>query len=217
MSREAKILIGILVVIVGGMIGLFVVMNQGGSTNTGGLVDDKTLIKSTTHQEGSGSVKLVEFGDYQCPACGNAYPIVQQIMKDYQGKVTLYFRNFPLTNLHPNATVAANAAEEAADLGKFWQMHDLLYEKQKEWVGLPQAQAIAKFADYANSLGIDGSKVADAATNQTEKSRIDADVTDGNTLQVNATPTFYVNDRQVTSGVGYNDLKAAIDAALKGK
>lgn len=216
MSREAKILIGILVVIVGGMVGLFVYTNQGSSSSAGvgPAVSDQTLLKSDTHHEGSGAVKLVEFGDYQCPACGAAYPVVKRIMNEYNGKVTLYFRNFPLTNLHPNALAAANAAEAAADQGKFWEMHDALYDHQDDWAKLPADQAADKWASYAAALGLDGAKVKAAATGQTEKDRIEADINDGNTLQIQGTPTFFVNDHQVTAGNSYDDLKAAIEAAL---
>lgn len=217
MSREAKILTAILVVVVGGLVGLFVVMNGGTDSSTSSdKVDTKVLLPEGVHNEGTGSVQLVEFGDYQCPACGNAYPYVKKIMSDYNGKVTLYFRNFPLTNVHPNAMAAANAAEEASDLGKFWEMNNKLYETQKEWVDLPGDGAIAKFAEYANGLGIDGQKVADAAKNQSKKDVITKDQNDGNELQVDATPTFYVNGRKVIA-TGEKGLRDAIDAALKKK
>jgi len=111
MSKEAKILTAILVVVVGAMIGLFVIANQGGAPAPTG---DKTKItRDTSHKTGAGTVTMVEFGDYQCPACGAAYPNVKQLMKDYDGKITFYFRNFPLVNVHQNANASANAAEAA--------------------------------------------------------------------------------------------------------
>ncbi len=216
MSREAKILTAILVVVVGGLIGLFVLTNQGSDTSQTQVVDEKTLINENTHKEGSGSVQLVEFGDYQCPSCGAAHPYLEKIMEDYEGKVTFHFRNFPLANIHPNALAAANAAEEAAALGKFWQMHDLLYEKQQEWGTLPRDPAIAKFADYATTIGVDPVKIREAATNQTHKEAIDKDRADGTTLAVDSTPTFYVDGRKVEAS-GEQGLRDAIDSALKAK
>jgi protein-disulfide isomerase len=212
-SREAKILTAILVVIVGGLIALFVATNQPDAA-TGPQADHATLIKGDSHKTGAGAVEVVEFGDYQCPACGNAYPWTKKILADYQGKITFYFRNFPLTNLHPNALAGANAAEEAAVQGKFWEMHDKLYESQAEWATLAPEAVVAKFGDYATALGLDADKLKSAVTNQTYKDLISRDVTDGNTLQVNATPTFYVDGRKVDKP-GEQGVRDAIDAALK--
>jgi protein-disulfide isomerase len=213
-SRESKILIGVLVVIIGGLIGLFVAMNSGADT-PGKATDPAALIQKDSHKQGAGSVQLVEFGDYQCPACGKAYPIVKQLQKDYDGKLTFYFRNYPLTQLHPNAMAAANAAEQAADLGKFWEMHDKLYESQADWSELSASAAADKFADYAKGLGIDGNKVKQAATDSLFKDRIAQDVADGDAQKVQATPTFFVNGKAIETN-DYASIKAAIDAALKG-
>jgi protein-disulfide isomerase len=213
-SRESKILIGILVVLVGGLIGLFVLAN-GGQEDKGKAANPTALTQKDSHKQGSGSVQLVEFGDFQCPACGKAYPIVKQIQKEYDGKLTFYFRNYPLTQLHPNAQAAANAAEQAADLGKYWEMHDKLYETQSEWSELNSDAAASKFAEYAKALGIDGDKVKQAAVNNTMKDRIAQDVADGDAEKVEATPTFFVNGKTIQTN-DYATLKAAIDEALKG-
>ncbi len=210
MSREAKGLIAILVFVVVGMVGLFLLMSQ---SEEPPAVGDKTkLVRQDSHQTGSGAVEVVEFGDYQCPACGNAEPMVQQLLREYDGKITFYFRNFPLSNIHPNALAAANAAESAGDLGKFWEMHNLLYAEQSVWSELPTAQAIIKFGEYAAKLDIDTDKVKQAATAQGFKERIAQDMADGEVQNVNSTPTFFVNGKIVTNS---SDLKAAIDEALK--
>jgi protein-disulfide isomerase len=211
-SREAKILTAILVVIVGAMIGLFAIANK----STPAPVGDKTkVIRDSSHKQGSGAVQLVEFGDYQCPACGAAYPNVKQLTKDYNGKITFYFRNFPLTQLHPNANLGANAAEAAAAQGKFWEMHDKLYETQTEWASLSATDAEAKMVGYARDLGLDADKFKSAVDNKELQGVIDQDVADGTALNVNGTPTFYFNGTQYTGKNDYASLRDAVETALK--
>jgi protein-disulfide isomerase len=212
MSREAKILTGILVVVVGAMVGLFMLTNQEEPAPKG----DKTkIIRETSHKEGTGAVQLVEFGDYQCPACGAAHPNVKQIMKEYDGKVTFYFRNFPLNQIHPNANLAANAAEAAGAQGKFWEMHDKLYISQKEWEKLANNEAQTKFVEYAEQLKLDSNKFKLAVSNKELQDIIDQDVADGTALDINGTPSFFVNGKQVTSGFSYANLRDAVEEALK--
>jgi protein-disulfide isomerase len=212
MSRESKILVGILVVVVGGMVALFALANQSQTANQ--PVGDKTkVVRDNSHKTGSGDIQLVEFGDFQCPACGAAYPNVKQIMKDYDGKVTLYFRNFPLINVHKNAMAGANAAEAAADQGKYWEMHDKLYETQTAWSDL--ADPTDTFVGYAKDLGLDADKFKKAVTDKQFQPVIDQDVADANALQVDATPTFYFNGVKYTGSSSYADLRDKIESLSK--
>ena len=214
MSKEAKIMIAVLVLIVGGMIGLFVF--GGGNTANVTKVDTTKLVRSDSHTIGSGSTTLVEFGDLQCPACGNAEPWVAQARTDFAGKVTFVFRNFPLTNLHPNAMAAAEAAEAAGAQGKYWQMHDKLYATQSEWSNL--SDPTAKFVSYATTVGVpDMTKFQSDLAAKAFADRIAADVADGNALGINATPTFFVNGVQQASIASYTDLKDALNSAIKAK
>jgi protein-disulfide isomerase len=212
MSKESKVLIGILVLVVAGLVGLFVFANSGGSSSDNTAAKG-TLVRPNSHKLGTGSVQVVEFGDFQCPACGRAQAAVKQVESEFNGKMTLYFRNFPLAQ-HANALVAANAAEEASAEGKFWEMHDQLYATQADWSTLSNADAVTKFAGYATSLGLDGAKVKAAASNQTYKSIIDQDTKDGTDLGIEGTPTFFVNGTKV-NGIDYPSLRDAINAALK--
>ncbi len=213
MSRESKILSAVLVVVVGAMIGLFALANRSDTAEqkTG---DASKIVRDSTHKTGTGPVQLVEFGDYQCPACGAAHPIVKQILKDYEGKVTFYFRNYPLTNIHRNAQASALAAEAAADQGKFWEMHDLLYDKQKEWENLTTDNARKKFVEYATGLGMDGARLEKAITEAQFEDIIAQDLADGTALAVNSTPTFYVNGTKFAGGSNYPALREAIDVEL---
>jgi protein-disulfide isomerase len=214
MSREAKVMIAILVLIVGGMVALFI-YGGGNTTTPAAKVDQTKLASATSHTLGTGSVQLVEFGDLQCPACGAAEPWVEQIRRDYVGKVTFVFRNFPLTNLHPNAMNAAEAAEAAGAQGKYFEMHDKLYANQKEWSSLPDPTD--KFVEYATAVGVaDLTKFKSDLASKAYAGVIQKDATDGNDLGVNATPTFYINGSKPTTSIAsYADLKAAVDAASK--
>jgi len=210
MSKEAKILTAILVAVVGGMIGLFLLANQGSTPPTG----DKTKItRDNSHKTGTGAITMVEFGDYQCPACGAAHPNVKQLLKDYDGKITFYFRNFPLTNIHKNASASANAAEAAGDQGKYWEMHDKLYETQKEWSDLPDPSA--KFTEYAGAIGLDADKFKKAITDKQFQTVIDQDTADANALNVQGTPTFFFNGTQFTGSSTYAALRDEVESLLK--
>lgn len=211
MSRESKILIGVLLGVVVVMGGLFFLANQG-STPT--AVGDKTkVVRDTSHKTGSGPVQVVEFGDYQCPACGAAEPAVEQLLKDDAALVTFYFRNFPLVTIHPNANNAALAAEAAGGQGndKFWAYHNKLYATQSEWSN--KTDPYDNFVSYATGLGLDVNAFKTAYTDKKYQPVIDQDVADGNALGVNATPTFFINGVKYEGKNDYASLSAAVKAA----
>jgi len=212
MSKEAKVLTGILLLIVAAMIGLFVLANGGDKPADSSKADASVLVRSDSNKTGTGKVQVVEFGDYQCPACGTAHPILKQLLGAYSDKISLVFRNYPLSQLHKNALNSAEAAEAAGAQGKYWEMHDKLYETQAEWSNL--ADPSDKFAEYATALGLDATKIKDAMKNQTYKAKIDKDVADGDTLKVNSTPTIYV-DGVIMTAHDYSTLRDAVEAALK--
>lgn len=211
MSKETKVMIGILVLVVAGLIGLFAVFNRSNSGSSGGKADSSTLVRDSSHKLGSGKVTVVEFGDYQCPACEAAYPTTKKLQSQYDGKITFVFRNYPLQQ-HQYAKIAAEAAEAAGAQGKFWEMHDKLYDVQSEWVS--SANPLDKFTVYAKELGLDVDKFKAAVQANQFNDVIQADTNDGNTVQVPGTPTFFING-QPTSDFQEATLKAAIDNALK--
>ncbi len=169
-------------------------------------------------------VVLIEYGDFQCPACGAAYPQVKAVTSEYQNQITYVFRNFPLTTLHPNAQAAAAAAEAAGLQGKYWQMHDKLYETQNDWSSDSPAQRGDAFQNYAISLGLNPTKFSDDLNNSNsgilQKIRFDQAL--GNKQGVDATPTLVLdgkvlNDQlgsDLTSGNG-DKLRQLINAELK--
>src|SRR5689334_13681257 len=119
MTKESKIILSIIGLVVVAGIALVTYINSTGVTNSPTAMAEK-LVRDDSHKEGTGKVQVVEFGDYQCPACGQAFPTTKKLMKEFDGKITFVFRNFPLP-IHPNAQAAAEAAEAANAQGKFWE------------------------------------------------------------------------------------------------
>ena len=153
---------------------------------------------------------LVEYGDYQCPYCGAAYPVVKRLQKELGNKLRFVFRNFPLTESHPFALAAAEAAEAAAILGKFWEMHDFIYEHQTQLS--PEA-----LAEWAHQLGLSDEKLEKALERPEIDKRIKEDRSSGIRSGVNGTPTFYINGIRHDDAPDYETLMAALEAQLNEK
>jgi protein-disulfide isomerase len=134
-------------------------------------------------------VTLVEYGDFECPYCGMAYPIVKSIQRQMGNRLRLVFRHFPLSESHPHAEHAAEAAEAAATQGKFWGMHDMLYEHQDR---LGDRDLVR----YAEALGLDAASVAQALEAGTFAERVRKDFRSGVRSGVNGTPTFFINGQR---------------------
>jgi protein-disulfide isomerase len=159
-------------------------------------------------------VVLEEFGDFQCPPCGRMHPVVQQIEKDYGERLRFVFRHYPLQQIHKNAFAAARASEAAAMQGKFWEMHDLIFDNQAQWAESAEPRPV--FNDYARRLGLNVEKFQSDMAGQAVAERVMADYQRGNSLGVSGTPTFYVNGRELpgTQALDPAYLRAQIDQAL---
>lgn len=176
------------------------------------------------HTTGSTSNKilLIEYGDYQCPSCGGASPHVKTLMEEYGEDVTLVFRNFPLTTIHPNARAAAAVAEAAGLQGKFWEMHDQLYDNQNDWSSLDASKRTTVFNSYAQSLGLDMDKFATDVAGKVTAQKINFDMALGKSVDVSATPTFFLDGKKLddatSSAIVQGDLtkiKAQLDELTK--
>ncbi|ADW68314.1 DsbA family protein [Granulicella tundricola] len=154
-------------------------------------------------------ITLVEYGDFQCPSCGSAYTVVKKLQRHFGKRLRFVFRHFPLTDMHPMAEPAAEAAEYAATESeeKFWAMHDLLFENQ-------QTLSTDLFADLAEELELDATKLEKAVHTHKFKSRIAADLESGDASGLTGTPTFYINGHQHKTAYDYTTLSEAIETAL---
>lgn len=215
MTKEVKILLGIAIVIIIGGAALFFSAGSGEQAEPGVPTDETSLVRETSHTTGPSDAKVtvVEFADFQCPACGAAYPILKQVKEAYKDQsVRFVFRNFPLRSIHPNAQIAAEAAEAAAAQGKFWEMHDLLYERQSAWSS--QTSPISTFADYARELGLNTDAFDQALKQRTYETLIDTDADDAGQLGLNSTPTFFINGTKYAQVLPFEKLKELVDAEL---
>ena len=160
-------------------------------------------------------VTLEEFGDFQCPPCGNIAVFIDELAKEYGPRLRIVFRNFPLPN-HKYAREAALAAEAAGLQGRFWEMHDVLYREQAVWSKADNVREL--FDSYAGMIGLNLDQFKEDMDAEKTKARVDSDHERGDSLGVQSTPTVFINKRQL----GPNDrtpdgLRATIDAALKEK
>lgn len=144
-------------------------------------------VGATDHAEGPANapVTMVEYGDYQCPYCGEAYPIFKAVQEEMGDRLRFVFRNFPISELHPNAVRAAQFAEAAAQAGQFWLVHDLLYEHQ-------DALGEQDLLRYGERIGLDSKLVREAFAGRFDE-KIETDFTGGVRSGVNGTPTIFIN------------------------
>jgi protein-disulfide isomerase len=151
-------------------------------------------------------VTLVEYGDFECEHCGRAHPIMQEVLRQRPDRVRFVFRHFPLTQIHPHAEGAAEAAEAAGSQGAFWPMHDLLFEHQ-------DALDTDSLVTYARQLGLDVERFERELRDHTYAEEVRADFMSGVRSGVNGTPTFFINGRRHDESWDLDSLLAAIDRA----
>ena len=219
----SKQFLGVIVVIILVFVGIFVF--GGGKSNAPGSKTSSTSTL-TQHVEGQGKdgITLVEYGDYQCPYCGQYFSILQQIQSEYNTQITFQFRNFPLVSLHPNAFAGARAAEAAGLQGKFWQMHDLLYQQNEayyagqtsgNWIGA--SDPTVYFNADAQQLGLNVTQFKSDYASDTVNNLVNADTAEGNKLGVNATPTFYLDGKQIQPNETASSFQQFINAEIAKK
>lgn len=165
-------------------------------------------VGSTDHADGrpDAAVTLVEYGDYECPHCGAAHPIVKRIREILAGRLRFAYRHFPLSEIHPHAFLAAEAAEAAGAQGQFWEMHDMLFENQ-------DALVHQDLLEYASDLGLDVRRFADEIRSGTFAEKIRKDFLGGVRSGVNGTPAFFINGVRHDGPWDGNSLLDAIERA----
>ena len=174
---------------------------------TNAVSKSKLLLPRAKHDHIQGSIDapiaLVEYGDYECPYCGQAYPIVKAIQEQLGNRLCFAFRNFPLANSHPHAEHAAEAAEAASGQGKFWEIHDLLSENQ-------EALDDENLAQYAADLGLDARRLIGEVLSGAHMSRVREDFQSGARGGVNGTPSFFINGVRHDGVLSFEVLLAAL-------
>lgn len=181
----------------------------------------KAQLSNHTTGEGQKGVTFVIYGDFQCSACYQYEPIMQQIRETYKNDVTFQFRHYPLSEIHLNAVAAARAAEAAGIQGKFWEMHDLLYQTQDPsgrtgWAASKTPNTF--FEDFAKQLNLDVEKFKTDAASSSVNDTIQADRTEAKRLGFNSTPSFVLDDKEITNArVDFEFFKKLIDDSIASK
>lgn len=210
-KTETKILAGILISTLALVIFAVFFLTKSTPSNNGSK-QTFNIDYSKGHKIGSDSakVKLIEFSDFQCPACKAAQPTVDVILNLKNENLQFIYRNFPLP-AHLNAKAAANFAEAAGEQGKYWEVHDKLFSTQSDWQSLPNPNEY--FLKIGKELNLDEAKLKQALNKNSFADVVQADLNEGNSLGVDATPTFFLNGEKLTLS-SFSDLIAAVKTAL---
>ena len=211
MTKEVKIMVAVFIVIFGGL-GFLIARNNKIATTP---VTKDQLIRPTSYSTVSPNAKvnIVEFGDFQCPACAAAFLVVEQLLALYKDNPQVNFvsRNFPLPQ-HQYALLTAEVAEAAGAQGKFWEMYRLLYTNQNDWVN--SADPMSVLVGYATQLKLDVNRFKTEVSANKYSDVIEQDKQDGLALGINSTPTFFINGVREVGIQSFADFKARVDAAL---
>lgn len=166
---------------------------QPASSNSGEIADHVFGNKDS-------KVVLVEYGDFQCPGCGAAHPTIKSLSEKYESQMAFVYRNFPLTNIHPNARAAAAAAEAAGKNDKYWEMHNTIFENQDAWSSASTGERGAIFAGYAEQVGLKKEEYDKTMADQSAmiNKKINFDIALGRKVNVTGTPTFYLNGKKLS-------------------
>lgn len=160
----------------------------------------------------SSTVVVTEYSDFECPACRTYYLVLKQLAVEFGDRVAFVYRDFPLIEIHRNAEPAARAARAAGQQDKFWEMHDLLFEKQNEWGGVADVWPL--FASYADLLGLQPEQFAADWNSDEIKNIVRAGRSHSVRLGLTATPSFFVNDQQIKNPGSYDEFRAVINGFL---
>jgi protein-disulfide isomerase len=211
MTKEVKIMALVFLVVFGGL-GFLISRNNKIATTP---ATKEQLIRPNSHStvNPNAKVNIVEFGDFECPACAAAFPIVEELLALYKDNPEVNFvaRNFPLPQ-HQYALLTAEAAEAAGAQGKYWEMYRLIYANQKDWA--TSSDPMSVLVGYATQLKLDVNRFKSEVSDNKYSDIIEQDRQDGVSLGVNSTPTFFINGVRAGNIQNFADFKARVDAAL---
>jgi len=171
-------------------------------------------VKSEDHTKGSTEpiVTLIEYADFQCPACASYNVIVNQLVQEFKDKIQVVYRHFPLSSIHRHAQIAAQAAEAAGDQGYFWEFVDVLYERQNEWSNTRDPRNL--FKDYAKELTLNVEQFDKYMNSEEAKKKVRADYESGLAAGIDSTPTFYINGEKVINPKGLEPFRQLVQKII---
>lgn len=208
MSQDAKRIIKWLVVgliIIGSFVAIIFANQSSSTVGTLGPVGSNEWSKGPLDAK----VTLVEYSDFQCPACAARKPLVENLINEFGNYMRFVYRYFPLSTIHKNAQISSQAAEAAGLQGKFWEMHDLLFENQTAWANQGSEEAQQTFIGYAAQLGLDGEKFKTDLNSNAVEDAVNEDYDSGNAAGVTGTPTFFLNGVAIKPGT-YDEFRSLV-------
>jgi len=186
-------------------------LGSGGGSATTSLNNG---ITDTDHVDGPRDAKvvLVEYSDFQCPACSAMYPIVKQLAEAFPEDLAVVYRSYPLRSIHPNAQLSAQAAEAAARQASFWEMHDVLFNTQAQWSNLQDPTDF--FVSLATSIGLDTEQFQADLTSKEVEDVVNASYNEASGMRLSGTPTFFLNGETIQNPGTYQGFKDLIQSAI---
>jgi len=204
----------IAVVVIGSIFGIVKLASKSQTAGSDNLAITISAINDNENIKGDKEAlaTLIEYSDFQCPACGSYYPILKKVTEDLSAKVRFAYRHFPLPQ-HKNAKLAATVAEAAGKQGKFWEMHDLIFQNQSDWS--EEKNAAILFAKYAQDIGLDLARFQTDVASDDIKAKIENDYKSGVKAGVDSTPSFFLNGKKIANPRNYDEFKNYIGQAIK--
>lgn len=193
------------------IIGLAYLGSKSSSSNISGTpapIADSDWVKGNSDAK----VTIIEYSDFQCPACASAYPMMKKAVQEFGDKIRFVYRHFPLVQIHQNAELAAEASEVVGLQGKFWEMHDMLFDKQSNWGTSKDAKKL--FAQYVGELGLDKAKFESDLSSDAVKQKIKNSRSEAARINLGGTPSIFINDKIIDNPGSYDELKKLIDVVL---
>ncbi len=204
--------------VIAASVAMIIYVAKNSDRNTPSAGGSMSEVTSEDWQKGAADAKvsLVEYSDFQCPACLAREPIMKQLFDEFSGHVNFVYREFPLRTVHQNAQLAAQAAEAAGVQGKFWEMHDAIFDHHDEWEKLTNEEATKAFHGYAQEIGLDVTKYDSDFTSGNVKDAIEKDVQSALDAGVYSTPTFFLNGELLkVNTMDYDTFRQAVREALE--
>ncbi len=213
--KKIAIWAGVALLLIGSVWGLFKLANKPSLTSSQTEIVKAPPLTQEDITKGNKDAKivLIEYSDFQCPACGYYYPIAKQLTEEYKDKILFAYRFFPLRQIHQNAMSSSQAAYAAHLQGKFWEMHDMLFESQKDWSESSDAKDI--FISYAKKLNLNEEQFKKDMESDEALKVINNQYSAGAQAGINSTPTFFLNGVKIQNPQAYEAFKSLIESKLK--
>lgn len=207
-TKRIFIWVGLVLVVAASVFGIYKLSQ----TDNGTVLGNNINIEDHKRGPDDAKVKLVEYSDFQCPACGAFKPVVEQLITEYGDRIQFVYRHFPLKSIHGQAEIAGEAAEAAGMQGKFWEMYNKIFDNQSTWAGNFGAEEM--FINYAREIGLDEGKFRADLKSGAVRNKVDKDLADAESIGLNSTPSFFLNGNKIANPSSYDQFRELIEAEL---